>query len=199
MEAAMTSILESLKYNPLDALKYGPIALAALTALWVATLLTIELRRPQVRKGARSLLTTFMIFCFVLTGLSWALFLFDENGKQKIVAEKDAKITQIKTDLGAKIAEIEKDRDTKVGELEMKITGIEKERDKRLADIRELIVRVDGETINKMRLDYNPNGIDKNALRLIAKTLCSAVTDIYRAAGGLVPTYTCAAMQSGQQ
>jgi hypothetical protein len=171
------SILESLKYNPLDALKYGPIALAALTALWVATLLTIELKRPQVRKGAQKILSEFMIFCLVLTAASWGLYSFDEHGKQQIVHDRDARIA----------------------ELERQVATIERERDDRLANIRELIVRIDSEAINKLRAENNPGPVDKDTLGHIATSLCSAVTDVYHTAGGIAPTHTCAAEQVGHQ
>jgi hypothetical protein len=46
-----------------EALKYGPIALAALTAFWTAALLAIEMRRPSIRKKRNE---AFGIFCDVL-------------------------------------------------------------------------------------------------------------------------------------
>jgi hypothetical protein len=164
-------ILETLKTNPLEALKYGPIALAALTALWAAALLSIELGKPQIRRGARNMLTTFMIFSVVLTAISWTLYLFDENGKRQIVAARDAELKQ---------------RDER-------IAAIEKERDDQLGNIRYLLGRIDVETINKLRVENNPGGINSVALATITKGLCRSVVDLYGAVGSLVPANTCKA------
>jgi hypothetical protein len=147
---------------PWDALKYGPVTIAAFTAFWVAGLLTIELRRRQVRKTARSILTNFMIFCFVLTALSWGLTIFDEYSKRRMAADQDALLQ-----------------------------AAQRKYDDKLSNIRELIGRLDVETINKLRAENNPDGIQVGTLRTITRSLCMIVGDIYREAGGLVQTNSC--------
>jgi hypothetical protein len=66
-----------------DALKYGPIAIAALTAAWTAGLLTIELNRKNVRQSARTLLYVFMAFCIAMTVIAWSLTIYDNTYIQR--------------------------------------------------------------------------------------------------------------------
>jgi hypothetical protein len=74
-----------------EALKYGPIAIAALTTFWTAGLLTIELNRSNVRHSARTLLVIFMGFCLIMTGLSWGLTIYDNT-----YVQRDAKLGTIR-------------------------------------------------------------------------------------------------------
>src|SRR5262249_9026085 len=87
----------------LDALKYGPIAIAALTAFWAAGLMTIELRRAKVRSDARNLLVIFMSFSLLLTALSWGLTIYDDNSKRKY----DLVVKQRLADIGVQVGQLD--------------------------------------------------------------------------------------------
>jgi hypothetical protein len=84
----------------LNALKYGPIAIAALTAFWAAGLLTLELARidPNVKRdtraGARRLIYAFMVFALVMTAASFGLSMVD---RWTNTPATDPRIAQIHT------------------------------------------------------------------------------------------------------
>lgn len=53
-----------------EALKYGPLGLAAIATLLAAMLLFQVLKQPQVPKAKRQLFNTYMIFCSILVLVS---------------------------------------------------------------------------------------------------------------------------------
>jgi hypothetical protein len=85
-----------------EALKYGPISIAALTAFWTAGLLTLELNRATVRKGAQRLIFVFMLFSIALTVLAWGLTIYDNTQAAARAREtaqflKDERLSKIQT------------------------------------------------------------------------------------------------------
>jgi hypothetical protein len=105
----------------LEALKYGPITIAALTAAWTAGLLTIELNRPSVRRSAQRLISVFMVFCFLLTIVSYGVTAV-ENWYTRQDRERAA-------------AEIARQSDESIS---------------RLGEIRTLVARLDSQTVSKI-------------------------------------------------
>jgi predicted PurR-regulated permease PerM len=86
----------------IDVLKWGPLGLAALLALWAASLLTIELRRTgQVRSSAQRLIVTFMVFSMALAVLAYGVGFFQDRRLNELKEQQSRTLDAIREQLNA--------------------------------------------------------------------------------------------------
>lgn len=147
-----------------EALKYGPLGLAAIATLLAALLLFQVLKQPQVSKSKRQIFTTYMVFCSALVLVSIGAAVFDtlrQTDYQRLVQQNEQLTIQ-----------------------QMETSRRLSEASQRVGTIRSLIARLDENEMEKARILARRQSEVGDALKPVLRSMCITLVEISRHAEG---------------